>query len=221
MEDPMRMRTLSAGLTIGSLVLLGCGADPSYRPIVREGVAPVADAEREIERLRASIEDGDAAVAEVAAGAIQFDVAPEVFGTTTPIDNRLFYVAWSDGAGNVSGRYSYTQSYDGSTFRFRGSISCLHLYDFDGGVKNRAKLGGPIEWTDAGVPPDSYIWWQQIDNDRSPGRPPDKSTLGGIGTEAANDAFCNAPTAPRFGPFEVDRGDVLVRAIPAGTAAAR
>jgi hypothetical protein len=213
------MRTLTCLLAAVGLALVpGCGTQSTpNRPIttgetVREDVVKVTEAEREIDRLRAEIAAQAVAGTEIAVGAIQFDVAADVFGTATPIDNRLFYVAVKDAAGNVSGKFSYTQSHSGSTFRYRGSISCLHLYDFDGGTGNRAKLGGPIEWTDsANVPPDPYMWWQQIDNHSSPGRPADKSTLGGIGDEAANEAFCSNPAEPRFGPFEVDKGDIVVR----------
>ena len=40
---------------------------------------------------------------------------------------------------------------------------------------------------------------------------PDQSSLVGFGNEAANEAFCNSPNLPRFGPWDV-QGNVQVRA---------
>src|SRR5262245_42208960 len=99
------MRTLSSLVVAGALTLLaGCGSHTAPNSpaigheIVREDVAKVTEAEREIDRLRASIAEQAIAGTEIAVGAIEFDVAPEVFGTPTPIDNRLFYVAVKDAA---------------------------------------------------------------------------------------------------------------------------
>jgi hypothetical protein len=40
-----------------------------------------------------------------------------------------------------------------------------------------------------------------IDNGEGANAPPDQSSLVGFGDEAANEAFCNSPRLPRFGPW--------------------
>jgi hypothetical protein len=140
-------------------------------------------------------------LSQVALSACEFDVPPEVFGVL--VDNRLFFAAVKATSGDVSGLFSYSQSVEGESFNFAGRITCMHLYDFDGGTLNRAKLGGVVDWTDdETIPVGTFIWWQTIDNRLSPGNLHDKSTLSGFGDEAANEAFCNSPDPPRFGPWE-------------------
>ena len=125
---------------------------------------------------------------------------------------RLFYVAAKDAEGVTTGSYAFTLFIDGVTTHYSGELTCLGLYDFDGGTNNRAKLGGRIDTSDdPDAPAGLFIWWQQIDNSHSPGHPPDKSTFAGFGDEAANIAFCQSPNPPRFGPFDVDEGNILVR----------
>jgi hypothetical protein len=51
---------------------------------------------------------------------------------------------------------------------------------------------------------------QVLDNGEGANAPPDQSSLVGFGNEAANEAFCNSPNLPRFGPWNVE-GNVQVR----------
>jgi hypothetical protein len=209
---------------VSALVLvvaaLGCSSERSsiVAPLVHEpSLTPSSPEEQRVALEAREVSRNAVKLSAVATAAIVFDVPPEVFGTTTPVDNRLFYAAAKDSRGNVAGLFSYTQSYDGHTFHYSGRISCLNVYDFDGGTNNRVKLGGPIDRSDdPDVAVGRYMWWQGIDNALSPSQPPDKSTLGGVGDEAANIAFCQSPNPPRFGPFEVDQGDLFVRVIAAG-----
>ena len=48
------------------------------------------------------------------------------------------------------------------------------------------------------------------DDDGGSRGPADRSSLVGFGDEAANEAFCNSPNLPRFGPWDVE-GDIRVR----------
>jgi hypothetical protein len=53
-------------------------------------------------------------------------------------------------------------------------------------------------------------WFQVFDTGEGADAPPDRSSLLGFGSEAANEAFCNSPNLPRFGPWDV-QGNVQVR----------
>jgi hypothetical protein len=55
----------------------------------------------------------------------------------------------------------------------------------------------------------SFGWFQVFDNGHGETDPPDRSSLVGFGDEAANEAFCNSPNLPRFGPWDV-QGNVSV-----------
>jgi hypothetical protein len=203
--------------------LFGCERQP-VAPIVSSGpqeelVARTA-AELEVVARRDQVLATSSGQTQVALAAIEYDVPPEQFGTPTPIDNRLFYAAVKLANGKVSGLFSYTQALGGESFEFSGTITCLNLYDFDGGTHNRVKLGGRIlRSNDATIPVGTFIWWQGIDNSLSPGNLPDRSTIAGFGDEAANIAFCTSPAPPRF-VFDVDRGNLLVRALGHGALAA-
>jgi len=145
----------------------------------------------------------------VAAGHDQIIVPAAVFGTGTDIVAWFSFVAVRDRTGAVKGLYRASEALEGSTSHFSGRLTCAGVYDFNGLTGNRAKVGGRIDASDdPGIAVGSFIWWQAIDN-RSPGRP-DQSTLPGFGDEAANEAFCGAPTPPRFGPFDVVRGNIVV-----------
>jgi hypothetical protein len=83
----------------------------------------------------------------------------------------------------------------------------MNVYD-----GNRAKIGGVVEQSnDPTVPAGTFAWFQVFDNGEGPDAPPDRSSLIGFGNEAANEAFCNSPNLPRFGPWDV-QGNVQVRA---------
>jgi hypothetical protein len=149
-----------------------------------------------------------------ASAAIAFHADASVFGV--PIDARLFYVAAKSSDGEVTGIFVISETVDGVTTHYSGRLSCMGIYDFDGGTANRAKIGGPIDVSDDPTEPaGTYIWWQSIDNARSPQHPPDKNTFAGFGDEAENIAFCQSPNPPRFGPFPADAGNIVVKVLGA------
>jgi hypothetical protein len=126
----------------------------------------------------------------------QFDVA---------LGNNLEFNASKDENGNVSGHFRYVQTDDGVPYEYAGTITCLQAYG------SRVKLGGLIESsTDSTVPAGSYGWFQEFDNGEGANAAPDRSTLMGVGDEAANEAFCASPNLPRFGPWDV-QGNIQVR----------
>jgi hypothetical protein len=111
--------------------------------------------------------------------------------------------------GNVSGQFEYHQIEvgTGATFIFNVDVTCMNAYD-----GNRAKIGGVIKNSnDPTLPPGTFAWFQVFDNGEGANAPPDQSSLIGFGDEAANEAFCNSPNLPRFGPWDV-QGNVQVRA---------
>ena len=109
--------------------------------------------------------------------------------------------------GSVSGHFEYQQVVEGEAFIFNVRVTCMHIYD-----GNRAKIGGVIEVSnDPTLPPGGFAWFQVFDNGEGAGAPPDRSSLVGFGDEAANEAFCNSPNLPRFGPWDV-QGNIQVNA---------
>ena len=192
----MRTTTWMASL----LCMLGCGAQPE--------VAGTTTDSAELSSMALQL-DADSAHGLIAAGDDEIDVPPSVFGTTTDVVGRFLFVAVRDGSGGVRGLYRVSESLEGSTFHYSGRLTCAGIYDFNGLTGNRAKVGGVIDATDdSSVATGSFIWWQAID-DRRLDRP-DQSTFPGFGDQAANEAFCNSSTPPKFGPFDVARGDILV-----------
>jgi hypothetical protein len=143
-----------------------------------------------------------------ASAVYQVSVPPSVFGI--PVDARFIFSVRKHAGGSIAGHFIYNEVDAGTPNWYTGAFTCFNVYDFDGLTGNRAKVGGVIETsTDPTVPPGSFLWWQAIDEeDRGT---PDKSTLGGVGNAAQNEAFCNSSKPPRFGPFAV-RGDIEVRA---------
>jgi hypothetical protein len=130
---------------------------------------------------------------------------PNAFGVE--VGNRtLSFNARKDADGSVSGRFEYHQVVEGTAFIFNVAVTCLNVYD-----GNRAKIGGVIEVSnDPTLPPGTFAWFQVFDNGEGANAPPDQSSLIGFGSEAANEAFCNSPNLPRFGPWDVS-GNVQVR----------
>jgi hypothetical protein len=131
---------------------------------------------------------------------------PNPFGVE--VWNRtLSFNARKHADGSVSGRFEYHQVVEGEAFVFNVSVTCLNVYD-----GNRAKLGGVIEVSnDPTLPPGRFAWFQVFDNGEGADAPADRSSLVGFGDEAANEAFCNSPNLPRFGPWDI-QGNVQVRA---------
>lgn len=133
---------------------------------------------------------------------------------TIPLPNPFDVVVWNRTLsfnarkyedGSVSGRFEYHQVVEGEAFVFNVAVTCLNVYD-----GNRAKIGGVIEVSnDPTLPAGVFAWFQVFDNGEGAGAPPDRSSLVGFGNEAANEAFCNSPNLPRFGPWDVT-GNVQV-----------
>jgi hypothetical protein len=163
----------------------------------------------------------------IATGGYHFTVPADfnggIFGTTTPIVNRLTFNARRDGGGTVSGWYDYEQEADGQVFTFNGPVTCLRIYDTPVLVRtpevaplihNRAKWGGRVVMTnDPTIPAGTFIWFQSIDNGEGANGWTDVSTLSGFGDEAANEAFCNTDRVPNpaFGPYRIGGGNIQVR----------
>ena len=116
----------------------------------------------------------------------------------------------SDGTAELwvctQGHFVYRQSAGGDTVEFNVDVTCMNVYG------NRAKIGGIVtRSTDPTIDAGSYGWFQVFDNGEGANAVPDQSSLVGFGNEAANEAFCNSPNLPRFGPWDV-QGNVQVRA---------
>ena len=122
------------------------------------------------------------------------------------LNRTLSFNARKEADGSVSGRFEYHQVVEGEAFVFNVAVTCLNVYD-----GNRAKIGGVIEVSnDPTVPVGTFAWFQVFDNGEGADAPADRSSLIGFGNEAANEAFCNSPNLPRFGPWDV-QGNVQVR----------
>jgi hypothetical protein len=130
---------------------------------------------------------------------------PNQFGVV--VENRtLSFNARKYEDGSVTGQFEYHQVVEGEAFKFNVDVTCLNVYD-----GNRAKLGGVVTVSsDPTLPAGVFAWFSAFDNGEGVDAPPDRSTLIGFGSEAANEAFCNSPNVPRFGPWDVD-GNIQVR----------
>ena len=114
----------------------------------------------------------------------------EVFGFTIP--QVLGFRAAKLADGSVSGHINYRQTFEGETFHFVATVTCLNVYD-----GNRAKYGGQLtRSTDPTVPVGTYMWFHSIDNGEGRASPPDRSTGSGFGTAEENQAFCDSPAPP-------------------------
>ena len=131
---------------------------------------------------------------------------PNPFGVE--VGNRtLSFNARAYADGSASGRFEYHQVVEGEAFVFNVDVTCLKVYD-----GNRAKLGGVVDVSnDPTLPAGTFAWFSVFDNGEGAGAAPDQSSLIGFGDEAANEAFCNSPNLPRFGPWDV-QGNVQVGA---------
>ena len=130
---------------------------------------------------------------------------PNAFGVEV-VNQPLAFNARKYADGSVSGRFEYHQIVEGTSFDFNVDVTCMNVYDGD-----RAKIGGVVESSsDPTIPPGTFAWFQVFDNGEGPNAAPDQSSLVGFGDEAANEAFCDSPNLPRFGPWDV-QGNVQVR----------
>ena len=192
--------------TLPALLLLACNDDPTGPPqlVTRGGSDPVLSA---FEHL--------------ATGGYKFTIPADFNGGVFGIEigNRLTFNAKLAADWTVDGRFNYRQTGGGEVFDFNGRVTCFHVYDtpvlerfpqIPAMTGNRAKWGGVVESSnDPTLPAGVFIWFQSIDNGEGANAPPDLSTLSGFGDEAANEAFCNSPNLPRFGPWDI-QGNVQV-----------
>jgi hypothetical protein len=145
------------------------------------------------------------AVVESANGGVHWTIPlPNAFGVE--VENQpLAFNARKYADGSVSGQFEYHQIVEGETFNFNVDVTCMNVYG------NRAKIGGVVKnSSDPTEPPGTFAWFQVFDNGEGADAPPDQSSLVGFGDEAANEAFCNSPNLPRFGPWDVE-GNIQVR----------
>lgn len=157
-----------------SIALLALGA-PSIAPVAAD--APVATASG---GYHWTIEEDD------------------IFGVEV-VNRALTVNARRYADGSVGGVFQYQQVAFGEAFRFVLSVTCFNVYD-----GNRAKVGGVVEVSnDPTLPVGVFGWFQAIDGGEGEGADPDRSTLLGFGTEGENEAFCDSPDTPRFGPWDV------------------
>jgi hypothetical protein len=141
-----------------------------------------------------------------ASGGIHWTIPlPNAFGVEV-VNQPLAFNARKYADGSVSGRFEYHQIVEGTSFDFNVDVTCMNVYD-----GNRAKIGGVVKSSsDPTIPPGTFAWFQVFDNGEGPNAAPDRSSLVGFGDEAANEAFCDSPNLPRFGPWDV-QGNVQVR----------
>jgi hypothetical protein len=141
-----------------------------------------------------------------ASGGVHWTIGlPNPFGVVVG-NQPLAFNAKKYADGTVKGQFEYHQVALGTSFNFHVDVTCMNVYD-----GNRAKIGGVITVSnDPTLPPGVFAWFQVFDNGEGANAPPDQSGLVGFGNEAANEAFCNSPNLPRFGPWDVE-GNVQVR----------
>lgn len=193
----MRVRPVSVLSLFACLALVACEDDLPTRPGA-DAVTPSAAS------------NAPDVVAAASGGAnwdlLGFDLTGD--GVDDPIGNVLAFNAVRYADGSVSGQIEYQQSALGDFFRFHGPVTCIGVYD--GGT--RAKFGGPITRSDdPTIPVGVFMWFTVVDNGNGAGSPPDRSSILGIGDEAANEAFCasDAPPNQRFSS-DITSGDIRV-----------
>ncbi|HEV2901934.1 MAG TPA: hypothetical protein VGW30_01605 [Gaiellaceae bacterium] len=148
---------------------------------------------------------GGGGVVASASGGVHWTIPlPNAFGVEV-VNQPLAFTARKYADGSVSGHFAYHQIVEGESFNFGVDVTCFVVYD-----GNRAKIGGEIKTSnDPTLPPGGFAWFQVFDNGEGSNAAPDRSSLIGFGDEAANEAFCNSPNLPRFGPWDVN-GNVQV-----------
>jgi hypothetical protein len=149
---------------------------------------------------------GDSGAVASASGGVHWTIElPNPFGVEV-VNRPLSFTATKYADGTVSGQFEYHQVALGESFNFHVDVTCMNVYD-----GNRAKIGGVIRVSnDPTLPPGVFAWFQVFDNGEGANALPDQSSLVGFGNETANEAFCNSPNLPRFGPWDVE-GNVQVR----------
>lgn len=162
------------------------------------------------EAVEASMAVNAPSVAASASGGANWDLGGfdlDDDGDEDPVGNVLAFNAVRYDDGSVRGQIEYQQSALGDAFRFHGTVTCIAVYD-----GNRAKFGGPITRSDdPTIPVGVYMWFTVVDNGQGAASAPDRSSIFGIGDNAANEAFCasDAPPNPLFSA-DVTSGDIRV-----------
>ena len=175
------MRTSSPIIATVALLTVACGTD---HPVGVDSEVIAGSALETVAEVRAS---QGAAVARASGGA---DWVLEVFGFVIP--QTLGFSARKYSDGTVLGHINYQQTFEGSTFHFNATVTCMSVYD-----GNRVKFGGEVQVSnDPTLPPGTFIWFQAIDNGEGANAPSDMSTGSGFGTNDENQAFCDASTPP-------------------------
>jgi hypothetical protein len=178
------------------LALAGCDAE---LPTVAEG-----------ERVMPSAASNAPDVVAAASGGANWDLGGldlDGDGDEDPVGNVLAFNAVRYADGSVGGQIEYQQSGLGESFRFHGTVTCIGVYD-----GNRARFGGVITRSDdATVPVGVYMWFTVVDNGNGGSGVPDRSSIFGLGNNAANEAFCasSALPNPRFSA-DITSGDIRV-----------
>jgi hypothetical protein len=152
----------------------------------------------------AASDPGSPVVASASGGVHWTILLPNAFGVEV-VNQPLAFNARKHADGSVDGQFEYHQIVEGEAFKFNVDVTCMSVYD-----GNRAKIGGVVEnSSDPTLPPGTFAWFQVFDSGEGASAPPDRSSLVGFGDETANEAFCNSPNLPRFGPWDV-QGNVQV-----------
>jgi len=149
---------------------------------------------------------GGSGVVASANGGVHWTIPlPNAFGVEV-LNQPLAFNALKYLDGSVTGQFEYHQIVEGESFNFHVDVTCMNVYD-----GNRAKIGGVIRTSnDPTLPPGNFAWFQVFDNGEGGNAAPDRSSLVGFGDETANEAFCNSPNLPRFGPWDV-QGNIQVQ----------
>jgi hypothetical protein len=188
--------------------------------VVPGRAATIVDPTEVTEEVASAAGNGHVAIA---TGGYFFVIPADLFGTTTPIENRLTFNGKLDADGSVSGWYNYEQAVDGAVFKFAGPVTCMKIYDtpnlprtpeVPALTQNRAKWGGRIVLSnDPTIPPGTFIWFQSFENGEGSNGWSDASTLPAFGNEATNIRFCNSDRLPNpnFGPTRIGGGNIQVR----------
>ena len=128
-------------------------------------------------------------------------------GDEDPVTNVLAFNAVRNADGSVHGQIEYQQSGLGETFRFHGTVTCIEVYE-----GNRGRFGGPITRSDdPTVPVGRFMWFTVVDNGAGSSSTPDRSSIFGLGDDAANERFCANPSPPnaRFSA-DIESGNIRV-----------
>jgi hypothetical protein len=133
-------------------------------------------------------------------------VAHDVFGLQTLELKQFEFQARGYGAGDAAlGHFAYRELDDGAPTDARGPVWCMTVIGQD------AWIGGTIQRSNDPSLLGLGGWWHVVDNGHGKNGPADITTFMGVGSIQQTQDFCDAH-APFKHPFDVQRGDVEVRA---------